>query len=127
MASEVSRATDLAGDPFGPIRIGASSTFRDGELTLCAVMHKNDLDIAAATEALLVASRALVGVAARSFADVDDITPSQVRVLLVLAQPGAVTVGDLAQALDVHPSTATRLCERLEQKRLVHRAFRRVV
>ena len=57
----------------------------------------------------------------RSLADVEDVTSSQFRVLVVLRRPGAVTVGDLAQVLDVHSSTATRLCERLERKRLVLR------
>ena len=84
-------------------------------------MPENDLDLEAATEALLVASRALVGVAARSLADVEDITLPQFRALVVLTRPGTVTVGDLAQVLDVHSSTATRLCDRLERKRLIRR------
>src|SRR6185295_2515151 len=73
------------------------------------------------TEALLIASRALVGVAARSLAEVDDITLPQFRALVVLSRPVPVTVGDLAAALDIHPSTATRLCDRLEKKSLVRR------
>lgn len=84
-------------------------------------MHMHDDDIAATTEALLSASRALVAVAARSLAQVDDVTLPQFRALVVLTRPTAVTVGDLAVALDVHPSTATRLCDRLERKRLVRR------
>jgi len=78
-------------------------------------------DVAAATDALLTASRALVAVAARSLAVVDDVTLPQFRALVVLMRPTAVTVGDLAEALDVHPSTATRLCDRLERKRLIRR------
>lgn len=84
-------------------------------------MHMLDDDLAATTEALLSASRALVAVAARSLAPVDDVTLPQFRALVVLTRPTAVTVGDLAEALDVHPSTATRLCDRLERKRLVRR------
>jgi DNA-binding MarR family transcriptional regulator len=84
-------------------------------------MPTTRVDIAPATEALLVASRALVGVAARSLAGVDDITLPQYRALVVLTRPTTVTVGDLAVALDIHPSTATRLCDRLVQKRLVLR------
>lgn len=78
-------------------------------------------DIEQATEALLTASRALVAVAARSIADIGDVTLPQFRALVVLAQPMRVTVGDLAEALDIHPSTATRLCDRLVRKRLVRR------
>jgi DNA-binding MarR family transcriptional regulator len=78
----------------------------------------NDSD--AAADALLEASRALVGVAARSLADVD-VTLPQFRALVVLSRPAPVTVGDLAKALDVHPTTATRLCDRLVRKRLVRR------
>jgi DNA-binding MarR family transcriptional regulator len=84
-------------------------------------MHETDEEIEAATEALLLASRALMGVAARSLADVDDITLPQYRALVVLTRPTPVTVGDLAVALDIHPSTATRLCDRIERKGLVRR------
>jgi DNA-binding MarR family transcriptional regulator len=73
-------------------------------------------------DALLAASRALVAVAARSLADAGDITLPQYRALIVLATRPGITVGDLAAALDVHPSTATRLCDRLVAKKLVRRA-----
>ena len=89
--------------------------------TLIAEMHENDEELAAATEALLIASRALVAVAARSLADVNDITLPQFRALVVLTRPTSVTVRDLAVALDSHPSTATRLCDRLVRKGLVRR------
>jgi DNA-binding MarR family transcriptional regulator len=84
-------------------------------------MHMIPREIEDATEALLVASRALVAVAARSLADVGDITLPQFRALVVLTRPTPATVGDLAEALDIHPSTATRLCDRLERKRLIKR------
>jgi DNA-binding MarR family transcriptional regulator len=83
-------------------------------------MHIIADEIEETTEALLIASRALVAVAARSLADVD-VTLPQFRALVVLTRPTTVTVGDLAEALDIHPSTATRLCDRLERKRLVRR------
>jgi DNA-binding MarR family transcriptional regulator len=89
--------------------------------TIVIQMNNTHGDVEAATEALLVASRALVGVAARSLAGVDDITLPQYRALVVLTRPTTVTVGDLALALDIHPSTATRLCDRLVNKRLVLR------
>src|SRR6476659_9486342 len=78
-------------------------------------------DVDAAADALLIASRALVGVAARSLVGVDDITLPQYRALVVLTRPAPVTIGDLATALDIHRSTATRLCDRLERKGLVRR------
>jgi DNA-binding MarR family transcriptional regulator len=75
-----------------------------------------------AVDALLVASRALVAVAARSLADIDDITLPQYRALIVLRNHPGIAVTDLAEALDVHPSTATRLCDRLARKQLIRRA-----
>jgi len=77
-----------------------------------------------AVDALLAASRALVGVSARSLADVDDVTLPQFRGLVVLATSGALTVGELAERLDIHPSTATRLCDRLVRKGLIRRVER---
>ncbi|HEX3623213.1 MAG TPA: MarR family transcriptional regulator [Acidimicrobiales bacterium] len=74
----------------------------------------------AAVDAFLVASRALVGVAAQSLADVD-ITLPQYRALIVLWTRPGVTVTDLAEALDIHASTATRMCDRLARKQLVRR------
>jgi DNA-binding MarR family transcriptional regulator len=75
----------------------------------------------ALTDALLEASRALVAVAARSLADVDEVTLPQFRALVVLSRPTPVTVGDLAAALAIHPSTATRMCDRLARKQLLRR------
>lgn len=72
-------------------------------------------------EALLVASRALVGVAARSIAGID-VTLSQYRALVVVGSRPAGSVGDLAAALDTHPTTATRMCDRLVAKGLLRRA-----
>ena len=77
--------------------------------------------IDAVADALLDASRALVAVAARSLADVDEVTLPQFRALVVLTRPDPVTVGDLAAALALHPSTATRMCDRLERKQLLRR------
>lgn len=78
----------------------------------------------AVTEALLTASRALVAVAARSLATVDQqVTLPQFRALVVLASRGPQHVGELASALAIHPSTATRTCDRLVAKKLVRRAL----
>ena len=73
-------------------------------------------------DAVLGASRALVAVAARSLANVaEDVTLAQYRVLIVLAARGPQRLADLATALGVDRSTATRMCDRLVRKRLVHR------
>jgi len=78
------------------------------------------------TDAVLVASRALVGVAARSLAVVDaEVTLPQYRALVVLAARGPQLVGELAEALGIHPSTATRLCDRLVARKLVRREIGR--
>ena len=74
-------------------------------------------------DAVLRASRVLVSVAARSLAAVDhDVTLPQYRALVVLASRGPQRPTGLADALAVHPSTITRLCDRLVAKRLVQRS-----
>ena len=73
-------------------------------------------------DAVLRASRVLVSIAARSLADVDhDVTLPQYRALVVLAGRGPQRPADLADALGSHPSTVTRLCDRLVAKHLVDR------
>ncbi len=70
----------------------------------------------------MTASRVLVSVAARSLADhEEEVSLQQYRALVVLASRGPQRPGDLAVALGVHPSTATRLCDRLVRKRLISR------
>lgn len=82
----------------------------------------SSIDVDDVTDAVLVASRALVAVAARSLAAVDpDVTLAQYRALIVLGGRGPQTVGQLADEIGVHPSTATRLCDRLVAKRLITR------
>ncbi len=73
-------------------------------------------------DAILLASRVLVGVAARSLAAVDpDVTLPQYRALVVLATAGPKNLGSLSELLEVHSSTATRLCDRLVGKGLIDR------
>jgi DNA-binding MarR family transcriptional regulator len=73
-------------------------------------------------DAVLAASRALVAVAARSLAAAgDEVTLPQYRALVVLAARGPQGTADLAAALAVNPSTATRMCDRLIRKGLVRR------
>lgn len=77
------------------------------------------------TDALLAMSRVLVGIAARSLAELDeDITLAQYRALVVLVSRGPQRVVDLAQELAVTSSTATRMCDRLVRKGLVSRQAR---
>jgi DNA-binding MarR family transcriptional regulator len=79
-------------------------------------------ELDAVTDAVLLASRVLVAVAARSLASVsDDVTLPQYRALVVLATRGPQPLGGLAELLEVNPSTATRLCDRLVRKHLVTR------
>jgi DNA-binding MarR family transcriptional regulator len=74
-------------------------------------------------DALLSASRALVGLAARSLADLDaEVTLPQYRALVVIATRGPQRVVDIANELGVNPSTGTRMCDRLVRKHLVQRA-----
>jgi DNA-binding MarR family transcriptional regulator len=80
------------------------------------------LDTDEVVDAVLGASRALVAVAARSLATVaEDVTLAQYRVLVVLASRGPQRLADLATALAVDRSTATRMCDRLVRKGLVGR------
>ncbi len=65
-------------------------------------------------EAVMLASRALVAVAAKSLAPVEDVvTAPQWRLLVVVSCQGTATLNEVAQALGVHPSTATRVCDQL--------------
>lgn len=77
------------------------------------------------TDAVLTASRVLVAVAARSLAEHEtEVSLQQYRALVVLASRGPLRPVDLAEALGVDPSTATRLCDRLVHKRLISRRRR---
>ncbi len=51
----------------------------------------------------------------------DDVTLPQYRTLVVLTFGGPSRLADLAEALSVSPSTATRMCDRLVRKNLVSR------
>lgn len=73
-------------------------------------------------QALMLASRAFVGLTARSLAVVDgDVTLPQFRTLVVLAVRGPQRGIDIAEELRVNPSTGTRMLDRLIRKGLVRR------
>jgi DNA-binding MarR family transcriptional regulator len=76
----------------------------------------------AAVDAVLTASRSMVAVATRSLgAAAEETTIAQYRALVVLASRGPRRIADLAEALDVAPSTAGRMGDRLVRKGLVRR------
>lgn len=76
----------------------------------------------ALTDAVLTASRLLVAVSAQSIAAVDEsITIPQFRLLVVLDHRGPVKLTEVAGALAVNPSTATRMVDRLVAADLVSR------
>ncbi|GAA1503264.1 hypothetical protein GCM10009740_39080 [Terrabacter terrae] len=71
---------------------------------------------------MLTASRALVGVSARSLADVEDtVTLAQFRILVLLSSQGRSTLVQLAARLGVNASTAQRQVDRLVREELVDR------
>jgi DNA-binding MarR family transcriptional regulator len=74
-------------------------------------------------EAIIHASRAMVGIAIRSLTECGEtVTLPQYRTLVVLSASGPRRLADLADALGVSPSTATRMCDRLVRKGLITRA-----
>ena len=72
-------------------------------------------DLEATATEVLTASRALLGVVARSLVPVlDQVTIPQFRVLVILSTADEpIRNGDLAAMLGVHPSTFTRTADRL--------------
>jgi DNA-binding MarR family transcriptional regulator len=76
----------------------------------------------AVVDALMRASRALTGITARSLSSAnEEVTLAQFRTLQALASRGPQTVTALAEQLDVHASTMTRMCSRLVTRGLVER------
>ena len=70
----------------------------------------------------MAAARVLVGVVAASVAEVDDtVTAPQLRVLVLTASRGPWNMAAVAEALQVHPSNATRTVDRLVQSGLLLR------
>ena len=68
------------------------------------------------------ASRALVGIAAASIAEVDGtVTVPQLRVLVIIDTRGPQNLAAVAAALEVNPSNASRTCDRLIAAGLLHR------
>jgi DNA-binding MarR family transcriptional regulator len=75
---------------------------------------QQDLPTDDQVEAVLSASRVLVAVSAASVAAVDDtVTLPQLRALIAVASRGTMNSAALAEALGVHASSVTRICDRL--------------
>jgi DNA-binding MarR family transcriptional regulator len=73
-------------------------------------------------DAVLRASRALVGITAASMAAVDDdVTVPQLRVLVMMGTKGPLNLAAVAAGLGVNPSNASRICDRLIRAGLVDR------
>lgn len=73
-------------------------------------------------DAVVRASRALVGIAAASMAGIDDVvTVPQFRVLVMIDTRGPMNLAAVAAELDVNPSNASRTCDRLIKAGLLDR------
>jgi DNA-binding MarR family transcriptional regulator len=73
-------------------------------------------------DATMAVSRALMGVVARSLADVlEQVTLPQFRVLVVLCAEGPLRSGVLAERLGIHQSTFTRTADRLVKQGWIRR------
>jgi DNA-binding MarR family transcriptional regulator len=81
-----------------------------------------DESVDAITDALIIASRLLMAVSARSIAEVDEsLTIPQFRVLVILSSRGPSNLAALAGLLDVQPSTIGRMVDRLVSAGLIDR------
>lgn len=67
------------------------------------------------------AARNFAGVIAQSVAQADDVTLPQLRVLVLAWRQSALSNSEVAEALRVHLSNATRICDRLVVAGLLHR------
>lgn len=80
-------------------------------------------DLGRQVDAVMRASRVLVGVVAQSVAEVEDLVSlPQFRVLVIIASKGPVNLGQVADGLGVHPSNATRTVDKLVNAGFVERA-----
>ena len=78
---------------------------------------------AAEVDALLEACRSLVAISVRSLAAVSaQVDIVQLRVLVVIASRGSVSLGEAADATGITLSKASRTCDRLVGMRLLARA-----
>jgi len=80
-------------------------------------------DLGRQVDAVMRASRVLVGVVAHSVAEVEDLVSlPQFRVLVIIASKAPVNLGQVADGLGVHASNATRTVDKLVTAGFVERA-----
>src|SRR6478736_4378874 len=80
----------------------------------------NQASFADDVEAVLAASRVLVGVAAQSLADIEDaVSVPQLRAMMILTTRGPLHLTALADDMGVHPSNATRACDGVVSRRRI--------
>ncbi|MEP6980979.1 MAG: MarR family transcriptional regulator [Nakamurella sp.] len=73
-------------------------------------------------EAILAASRVLVGVAAQSVAEVENrVSTPQLRALVMVSTRGPLHLNALAELMELHPSNASRAVDRLVEAGLLDR------
>lgn len=76
-----------------------------------------------AVDAALSAANVMMRVAARSVLEVENrVTAPQLRVLMMIAATGPQNLGAVASELGVHPSNATRACDKLVQAGYITRS-----
>lgn len=81
-----------------------------------------DAETAEQIDAIMAALQALVGVAAQSVSEVEHrVTLPQLRALVLIATRGTLNLNALADAMGVHPSNASRSCDRLVAAGLLRR------
>lgn len=85
-------------------------------------LHTGDQDVADFVEALDTAQAVLRAIGDQALNELGGgITTTQLRLLERLARLGESRLIDLADALSIAPSTATRLCDALADRRLIVR------
>jgi DNA-binding MarR family transcriptional regulator len=73
-------------------------------------------------DAVMLTARVLIAITAQSVAALaEQVTLPQLRVLVMVASGGPLNLNAVAQGLGVHPSNATRACDRLVAAGLLHR------
>ncbi|WP_263730739.1 MarR family winged helix-turn-helix transcriptional regulator [Cellulomonas sp. SG140] len=102
---------------------GAPARADDGGAEQLVSASRRGDEVDALVGALLTASRALVGVSARSLAEIEEtVTLTQFRTLVVLESRGPCRLNQLADRLGVSPSSALRTVDRLIRAGFVARA-----
>lgn len=76
-----------------------------------------------ATEALVVMSRTMTAVVARTLGQLDTVTVPQLRALVLVATRGPMNLTVLADHLGVNASNASRTSDRLVSAGLMHRSW----